>query len=221
MSVTDYLNLIPAANRLKPKFVATVQVNVEIFSRVNDLLVSMMGSLFDPDTAVGDQLDIIGQWVGISRNVKIPISGVYFSWNGSALVGWSYGVWQPSALPNTITILPDDSYRVLVKAKIAANKWDGTTEGAYKVWDAVFPNITILIQDHQNMTYSLIIVGGIVDSLTQALITGGYIPLRPEGVRINSFFFPVDTNPVFGWGVNSAFIQGWGTGSWAREISPT
>lgn len=220
MILDDYLNLITSAWRQKPNFIATVTIDVSVQLRVQFLLNAML-ALFDLDLATGEQLDVIGQWVGISRNVSIPITGVYFSWDGAYTVGWDYGVWQPNLAPTNITVLPDDVYLTLIRAKIAANQWDGTTTGAYAIWDAVFPTITILIQDNQNMSYDLALVGGIVDSLTLALILGGYIPLKPEGVRVNEYFIPVDTNPLFGWDLDTAYIGGWDSASWARELTPT
>ncbi len=71
------------------------------------------------------------------------------------------------------------------------------------------------------MTYDLAVVGGIVDSLTLALITGGYIPLKPEGVRVNAYYVSIDSGPVFGWDVESALLGGWEEGSWVREFPPT
>ncbi len=220
MILLDYLNLITSEHRQKPKFVATVSIGAEIFVHIQDLLTSMVPK-FDIDVAVGDQLDIIGQWAGISRNVKIPIAGVYFSWDAEFSVGWDYGIWQSDLNPSTLTVLPDDAYRTLIKAKIAANKWDGTTDGAYAVWDEIFTTVTILIQDHQDMSYDLILVGGIVDSLTLALLTGGYIPLKPEGVRVNSYIVPVNDGPLFGWDLENDYVKGWDEGSWGRESTPT
>ena len=121
----------------------------------------------------------------------------------------------------TITVLPDDAYRTLVKAKIAANHWDGTTDGAYAIWNSLFTQYTILIQDFQDMSYDLIVVGGIVDSLTLALLVGGYIPLKPEGVRVNEYIVPVNTGPLFAWDVENTLLQGWDQGSWGRELKPT
>ncbi len=216
----DYLNLITSEHRLKPKYMAMVSFGSEVYVYLQDLLASMIPK-FDVDTAVGNQLDIIGQWVGISRNVSIPISGVYFSWDADYTLGWDYGTWQPSYLPTEVTVLPDDAYRTLIRAKIAANQWDGTTNGAYAIWDAIFPTVTILIQDNQDMSYDLAFVGGIVDSLTVALVSEGYIPLKPEGVRVNTYFFPVDTGPVFAWDLESDLLGGWDEASWAREVSPT
>lgn len=219
-TTTEYLDLITSEHRLKPKFAAMVELNVSVFVRVSNLIQAMNG-LFDLDTAIGDQLDILGEWVGVSRNVRIPIPDVYFSWDADYTLGWDYGTWEANLTPFEGTVLPDDAYRTLIKAKIAANHWDGTTNGAYAIWESLFTQFTILIQDHQDMSYDLIIVGGIVDSLTLALLAGGYIPLKPEGVRVNEYIVPVNDGPLFGWDLDTEFITGWDDGSWAREISPT
>lgn len=221
MTLTDYLNLIPSANREKPNFIGTLSIGVGFYVHLQDLLQSMV-PIFDVDTAVGDQLDTIGIWVGVSREVKVPIPGVFFTWDGTDYtVGWDYGSWQPSDAPSNVTILPDDAYRVLIKFKIAANHWDGTTDGAYAIWEILFPTLVFLIQDHQDMTYSLAIVGGIIDSLTLALIRGGAIALKPEGVRISSYYIAIDTGPVFSWDTDSTYLRGWDTGSWVQELPPT
>lgn len=217
---TEYLDLITSEHRTKPNYAAMVKVDVSLPVLVQNLMLSMI-PLFDADVAVGAQLDIIGKWAGISRDVNIPIPGVYFSWDGAYTVGWDFGTWQGDLSPVEVTVLPDDAYRTLIKAKIAANRWDGTTEGAYAVWESVFTQFTIVIQDYQNMTYALGIVGGIVDSLTLALLTGGYIPLKPEGVQVVTYFIPVNDGKLFAWDVESDQLAGWDTGSWAREIAPT
>lgn len=223
MEIQDYLNLVTSEYKDKPNFNAMISFLVAVQTRVQDLMTQMQGPLFDLATPpIGDQLDIVGEWVGISRDVSVPISGVYFSWDGSdPSVGWNFGSWQPASAPSTITTLPDDAYLNLILAKIAANNWDGTTTGAYEIWAAVFPAFRILIQDNCNMTYDLAVVGGIVDSLTLALITGGYIQLRPEGVRIDKYFVSIDTNPAFCWDVENINAKGWDEGSWLRELAPT
>lgn len=220
MTITEYLDLITSAWRQKPNFTSMVSLDVSPMVRVQELLTSMI-PIFDLDTAAGDQLDILGQWVGVSRNVNVPISNVYFSWDEDYTLGWEYGSWQGDLTPVEVTVLPDDAYRTLVKAKIAANHWDGTTDGAYAIWESLFTQFTILIIDHQDMSYDLALVGGIVDSLTLALLTGGYIPLKPEGVRVNEYLIPVDDGPLFGWDLDTSYVKGWEDGSWAREIEPT
>lgn len=220
MTEQEYLDLITSQYRKKPNFTAMVGADVALPIRIQDLLTSMI-PIFDVETAVGDQLDIIGEWVGITRNVAIPIDNVFFSWDETTILGWDSGSWRPALAPSSITVLPDDNYRILIKAKIAANQWDGTTDGAYAIWDQVFTSITILIQDNQDMTYNLAIVGGMIDAVTLALITGGYIPLKPEGVRVASYYIAVDDGPVFGWDVDSDLLGGWDESSWVMEVPPT
>jgi hypothetical protein len=223
MSNTEetYTGLVTSEYSQQPKFIGMIKFFAAVPLQVQSLLLNMMTTLFDLSLPpVGNQLDIIGQWAGITRFVSIPIEGIYFSWDGTAYVGWDFGNWQPGDLPTTITVLPDDAYLTLIRAKIAANQWDGTTEGAYAIWEAIFPEFQILIQDGNNMTYELAIVGGVVDSLTLALITGGYIPLRPEGVKISRYLVSVDSGPAFAWDVETAYLQGWDEGSWLRELAP-
>ncbi len=219
MTVDDYIGLVTSEYAGQPNFAAVLSADVGVQAQVQALMASMI-PLFDLDTPpVGNQLDIIGQWVGVSRDVAVPISGVYFEWDSASyLNGWDYGTWQPSSAPSQITQLPDDAYLTLIKAKIAANNWDGTTNGAYAIWDSLFTQFQIIILDRQNMSYDMAIIGGIVDTLTLALITGGYIQLRPEGVRINNYFVSIDTNPVFAWDLDTPLLQGWDLGSWAVQI---
>lgn len=216
MTINDYLNLITSAFRQKPNFISVISNNVSTSVQVQDLMLKTIPA-YDLDLAVGSQLDDIGQWVGVSRNISVPISGVYFTWDSTDALGWDYGSWQDTTQPTNITSLPDDAYRSLIRAKIAANKWNGSVENAYVVWDQVFSTIRILIKDNQDMTYQLGFYGGTVDSLTLALILGGYIPLKPEGVRLSGTFTPANTGPLFAWDVESDFLAGWDSGSWVNE----
>jgi hypothetical protein len=218
-TVASYTGLITSEYAQQPNFISMISQFAAIYVQIQTVFLQMI-SAFDLNQATGNQLDIIGQWVGVTRNVSIPISGVYFTWNGTQATGWNYGTWQPSNAPAQITSLPDDAFLTLIKAKIASNSWDGTINGAYAIWDALFTDFTILIQDNYNMSYNLAIVGGIVDSLTLALITGGYIPLRPEGVEVANYYVSTDTNPSFCWDVESTLLQGWNQGSWLKEVVP-
>jgi len=220
--INDYLNLITSEHRQKPKFIEMISQILALPVHIQNLMVEMQTTLFDIDeNPVGDQLDVIGAWVGASRQVAVPIAGVYFSWEETAEVGWDYGVWAAGEDPANLVLLPDDVYLTLIKAKIAANSWDGTVEGAYVVWSIAFPNITLLIQDNQNMTMTYILVGSIIDSLTLALLTGGYLPLKPEGVLIDKYVVPANDGPFFGWDLETDYIEGWDTGSWGIELDPS
>lgn len=222
MAVETYTSLITSEHSDKENFIATLKVPVSLQDQLQNVLMQMIDA-FDIDVAVGRQLDIIGEWVGVTRNISTPLTGIYFEWGGAASVGWSSGIWQGEFSPTSgISSLPDDIYITLLRAKIAANRWSGTIPSAYEIWEEIFPNTVIIIQDNQDMSIIIGISGEPLDVLTQALLTGGYIPLKPEGVRVQYYAIPVDSNPIFTWGAEeSSGTGGWGIGSWAKLLSPT
>lgn len=220
-TVDDYLNLITSQYRNKPKFTAIVSGLVAVAVQLQTVLASMV-DIFDIDlNPVGDQLDIIGEWVGVSRIIQNPFSDIFFSWDGTAKDGWDFGVWREGTDPSALVSLPDDIYLTLIKARIAANYWDGTTSAAYDIWRILFPQMNLLIQDYQNMSFVVVIQGFVPDSLTLALLTGGYLPLKPEGVLIANYVVPIDTGALFAWDVETSVMAGWDTGSWGTWIAPT
>lgn len=219
MTLDDYLALVTSQHIDRPKFMASLRAALEQVQASVELL-DDISEAFDIDTAIGWQLDILGEWIGRSRFIGVPIAGVYFSWDDTAAVGWDSGVWKGEFDPASgLTTLPDDSYRTLLKAKIAANRWDGTIPGAYEVWAGAFGTGNyLLIQDNQDMSMTVGIVGPPMSAVTKALLTGGYIPLKPEGVRVNYVVSP-DTGPLFAWDVvNGVTLDGWETGRWGIEL---
>lgn len=218
MTTADYTALITSQHNDKPKFVAMTASDVEPFVEIENILLSIP-SIYDVDTAIGSALDVIGEWVGASRNVSIPLTGVYFEWDGTALVGWDSGTWQGEFDPTAgLTSLPDDSYRKFIKAKTAANKWDGTIENAYDVWVEIFTDSAIIIQDNQDMTITVGVSGTKLGAVDQALLTQGYLALKPVGVGISYFAITLDSGALFGWDVSNTAISGWDLGQWPIEI---
>jgi hypothetical protein len=213
---SDYTGLITSEHSSKPKFSAMVAAVAQCFVDQQNLVNSISTS-FDLDQAIGAQLDIIGLWVGISRQVKTPLN-VYFSLDTTGL-GFDQGNWQGPFDPSTgLTSLDDGTYRTLLRAKIAANSWDGTVPGAAAAYANLFAGSgsQIFIQDNQDMTMTVGVSGQIPSALLRSLLSGGYLPLRPEGVLVNFYFVSsVNNTPMFGFDVSNQYIQGFDSGSWA------
>lgn len=219
LALADYLGLVTTQHQDRPKFIASLTAALMPLLGAAEL-VKQIDEGFDVDTATGLQLDTIGEWVGRSRYIGVPITGVYFTWNGIATTGWNSAVWKGEFDPDSgLVSLPDDSYRVLIKAKIAANRWDGTVPGAYEVWSAAFGDASLIaIQDNQDMTMTLGISGPPLSAVTRALIAGGYIPLKPAGVQVNYTISP-DSGPLFAWNVpNDSATAGWNSGRWGAPL---
>ncbi|MGX6999922.1 DUF2612 domain-containing protein [Caballeronia sp. KNU42] len=204
-----YTSLITSQHNVQPNFMATVAALVQPAADLQAVLNSIP-ALYDLDVAVGVQLDTVGQWVGQTRNLKEPITGVYFSFDTTGL-GFDQGTWLGPFDPTSgLVALPDDSYRILLYATIAANSWDGTVPSAYAIWGTLFASLgyEILIQDNQDMTMGIILIGPTPNAVTLALFSGGYLNLRPAGVLIEFYGVQsVQNAPVFGFDASlSAFL---------------
>lgn len=214
--ITPYTNLVTSEHADKPNFIATLSVLVQSLADTSAAL-GTSATAYDLDQAVGVQLDVIGQWIGRSRQLSVPITGVYFSLDTSGL-GLDQGTIQGPFDPSTgLVSLPDDSYRTLLKAKILANSWDGTIPNAYDAYALLFPTqpFRILIQDHGDMTMTLIMVGTPLDAVTQALFTQGLLSLRPAGVLEN---FTIVNSIIFGLDIENDALSGLDVGTWATFL---
>jgi len=182
----DYLDLIPPPNKIQPNLMGWLEANLtpDVDSGT---LNEDMAAYFAIETAVGDQLDILGEILGLSRTVKFQPSG------------------------GVSPVLSDENYRIVLKAKIIQNQWDGTKNQLYAFWDVYFPGTPIIILDNQNMTMDVFVVG-LASTLQQELVENGYYVPKPAGVRV-AYTFAV--TPLFGWNLDNAYIKGWDEGEWA------
>lgn len=182
-----YLNLVTSEYRppLAPKFTAWLPVLLGPLDDATNVLATMTEA-FDLNVAVGAQLDILGNNNGISRTVPFQPSG--------------------GASP----VLDDNTYRLLIRATIAQNRWDGELTSLQQIWKQLFPGGTITIIDNQNMT-AVIILSGVFTAIIQDLITNGLIIPKPETVQ---YTYTFATLPLFGYDENDAFIAGYDAGHW-------
>jgi hypothetical protein len=212
---SDYTALITTEHADKPKFMAMMSIVAQFFADQINVAQSIPAA-FDLDQAVGVQLDAVGQWAGIKRQVRTPLS-VYFSFDTAGL-GFDQGNWQGPFDPTTgLTSLDDVTYRTLIRAKIAANSWDGTIPGAAAAYANLFngSGSYIFIQDNQDMTMTVGVSGAIPSALLRALFSGGYLPLKPEGVRAMYVVPSINNTSLFGFDVQNQYIGGFDSGSWA------
>jgi hypothetical protein len=207
--VALYLGLITSEHAEQPNYIAMLTAILQPVVDASAVVLSLPPA-FDLDTAVGDQLDKVGLWIGVSRILSVPITNVYFTLDDVNL-GLDFGSLQGPYDPSYgLVSLPDESYRILLRARIIFNQWDGTIPGAYAAWDALFAfeGFNILIQnDDANVMHIIYgLTGPYPDAITLALFTGGYLDLRPAGVMIDSyqvnsipyFALDIDTTPFGG-----------------------
>lgn len=224
-NVLPYTTLITSEHQPRQKYMATVSGLLQPFADLLQLYADLPGD-FDIDKAVGVQLDCVGVRVGISRQLPEPLTGVYFSF-GIANVGFGQGIWFSPYDPTTeLVSLPDDQYRILLKAKIAKNQWDGSYEGAMAIWSDLFGLVDagIYIQEMSPLEVIYALTGS-PDIITQAIFGAGLMDLRPATIEIRSRLVPsVPNTPYFGfWPKNvdvpeSNAIGGFGQGAWGTPV---
>lgn len=126
---------------------------------------------FDLETAVGQQLDILGKYIGLSRQVKI-------------------------FLPNQTTRLNDDDYRTLFKLKLITNNGRASTGEIKKSLYELFPD-TIRVYDNRDMSYTYFVSDTLQDLMT-IIVSEELLPL-PMSVEYRLIFVSKDVTKFFGF----------------------
>jgi hypothetical protein len=227
MTLGDYLALIPPFNANKPRFINMLASLLQPIIDAQDMLAAMLAD-FDLDTAVGVQLDIVGQWIGRTRYLQVPIAGVYFTFHAATDTvlrdGFNQGIWLGPFDPTTgIIAMPDDTYRKILKLQAIANEWDGTVPSIQAAFNAVYPGV--VVQDMGDtsgglMVMDVLIPGIEMNSLELAALQQDF-PIKPSGVHINIIESTVTSTPLFGFNVDNNIIGGFNHGSWGVVIQST
>lgn len=153
MNIRDYTDLTTID---KPKFNALVESVLSPIISGGGVIESF-DLAFLLDNAVGEQLDIIGEIVGVSRLIPfVPTVGD--------------------------REMSDDEYRVILMFGIAKNNWDGSIDGVYKALQGVFgDNLPIAYVDNQNMTIDVQVYGSLSSRMIE-LMSASDVLLVPMGV---------------------------------------
>lgn len=190
MAIDSYVNSITSEHRDKPNFIAWLSSNLNIIDGVYNLL-SDMDSNFDIDNAIGVQLDVLGIIAGRSRTLNFqPMNG-----------------YDP--------VLGDADYRLVLKAKIAMNNWQGTIPQMYEIWANIFDDIELELADNQDMSFTAYILG-YVNQVRQSLIQNQYIVPKPEGVAVTY----VGKSPVPFAPYSGMIVSSGGSGTINMSYSP-
>lgn len=182
-----YLDCVTSEHRDKPKYAEMMKLLLGYTDDPMQISFDLPDD-FSMDTAVGAQLDVIGEYLGRSRVL------LFNAKNGAS------------------SILSDDLYRILLNATIAKLNWDGGIESLQGKWRALLPDITISIRDNQDMTIDVSLVG-INDEQLKEMIELGYIIPKPEGVRVN---MQISANPLFAYDLDTATFAGYEKGEWSN-----
>jgi len=170
MDINTYLNLIPTNNFRKPKYMGFVDAVLTHMISLGCTSESIKNA-FDVKNAAGDQLDIIGELVGVKRVLSVVPS-----------VGSSE--------------LDDDEYRLAISLKVAKNEWDGTNEGMVKAYKEVLGDqYNISVVDNQDMSIS-VNFGSDLSMRSAEILANNHLLLIPAGVRCRIVIYSDDVPSV-------------------------
>jgi len=219
--VKFYTDRMANIYRSKPK--ASAQMALFVKQMLADNLVSELNPAYDIDLATGAQLDVIGKYVGVSRDVQVPDTRPYFGFvtadypagdqnlNGFTIAASVFinaqGIWYRCAFVDQSTSqLPDYSYAQLIKIKIATNFSDDTMQSVQEQISGFFPG-QLQLRDNQDMTMSYFF--GSKFQLPISVLKS-YLP-RPMGVNI-------DVSPAIGFDVLVDGVETYSSQTAAPEI---
>lgn len=184
----NYLKLITSQHRDKPKYMAMVTALLrpgdDIFA-----LAATMDDEFDVMLATGIQEDIVGILVGANRMLNF----------------------QPDK--GLSPILDNAAYRILLQAKIAQNMWKGGIMDLRDLWTTLFGE-GIIIQDNQDMTIDVVVIGSSFGQIVRNMIQKGMIVPKPQSVKLTTYF---SDQQVFGYDMETDTIRGYDEANWLED----
>jgi hypothetical protein len=200
--MTDYPSLITSEHCNQPKYMAWIGV---LSQAMQDMVAAaqQIAASFDVDTAVGQQLDIIGLWVGQPRVVPNVLTVPYFGFSEHS-TGLADGdqfpfgeLTDPSkGAPfynlgdpiGTTSVLNDAQYRTILYAAIVRNQFNGTLPELEQALFDIF-DCPCTVTDTGDKSIS-ITVSEPQSLVVQALVANYDILPRPAGVKIGSITYP-------------------------------
>lgn len=182
--ISYYVGLLTHQYANSPKFIEWLTACLGPFDDASTCIDGMVTD-FDLDTAIGTQQDILGVLLGAVPR-KVPF--------------------QPSG--GVSPVLDDDTYRLVLRAKIFLNQWDGKIESAERVFGTLFPGAHLSITDNQNMTMTITSPEGLT-SIEKDLMAHGYLVPRPQGVGVITNFSDV---PYLGFDLDNSVEAGFDRG---------
>ena len=186
----QYANLLIIQYRNKPKARAFIKLLYKLI--IADGVVLDVLNAFDLDTAVGNQLDVLGKYIGVDRYyLGINLSqNRYFAFGHNLVpvdelyAGFGHGLEEGRMLKSsdiTAFALSDDDYRKILRFKIILNTNNGNEK---HIDDAIYKFFGLdVIPQYGDMSISYLIKKP-MQSLVNVCIQKHLLP-KPIAIRIN------------------------------------
>lgn len=179
---------------------ATSTIDLLVREAICDLVPTSIANAFDIETAEGVQLDILGKYIGLNRQVAVELERPYWRLAlsesySSAVVGLidsvdseinAGSVWYKTSFAGeSFYTMTDFQYRTMLMLKIVLNSSDNTLSSiAETLFD--FFGTDVLVYDAKDMTLSYAVNPAASSTLVLAAQLG-LLP-KPQGVGISGLW---------------------------------
>lgn len=173
--------------RNKPRMVRWLTLTPAVANnRIEPAIDDVYGS-YDVDTVTGEKLDVIGRIVGVPRPILRGSAYDVFGYAGNDNYT-NYNI-APYIGDGAVVDAPlnNDLYRKLIKAKIARNISDGTSDSIIKLLEIVLGVKVTSLSSNGDKSFDIGIASEL-DNTTQYLLENFDLVPRPQGTRIGQIF---------------------------------
>lgn len=161
----EYTTLVSSHNSARAKFMSFLDAVLGHLLEMHGV-VSGMSESFSIDNAVGDQLDVLGEWAGVPRVLSVSIAAPIY------IEGEPY-------YTNEMT---DDEYRAAIRLRVAKNYWNGSNQEAAELYKQVFGDEMQIEQtDNMDGTVHIAVYGSVNTRMAEIMNAGGLM-LVPAGI---------------------------------------
>lgn len=158
MIIEDYKDLVPMDNSQKEKFMSFLTMILTPLINLG-ASVETMDMAFDLYNAAGNQLDVIGELVGVKRLLPYSLASPLVIDNGDGTTTRIY-----------TNELEDEEYRLMIMLKIAKNEWNGTNQQLCDIYQMIFgQNYTFSYFDNQDSSVTFVVTGDISQRMVEMI----------------------------------------------------
>lgn len=192
---------IYAQYRNKPKAVAWYAIAREMGGDL-EAAAQAVREMYDIDSNVGAQLDIIGRIVVIDRDFigAVPLYPGLFAEPGGDQFGDDINAMFSESSTGTDDAMSDELFRIAIRAKIFKNNGNATIESILEAMNIIAPGLDyVQVLDTEQMSFSVEYSGDIPPIQRWALLNVNLVQ-KPQGVQFLGFF---DITDILAFGDDS------------------
>lgn len=167
--------------------------------------------------ASGVWLDLIGDIVGVGRQIDVPIKTIYFGFVDQPNIG-GFGLapmYDQQSPVTSSTTLADGDYRRVILAKVAKNFGDVSRPGIVTALQNIINSNDVVVENMGNASIR-VYIGAMLDENTRNLLSAVDIIPRAAGVKLDGVYYRPRPQ-TFGFRDQGLF--GFGVGSFVEELT--